>query len=75
MEDMRNANKIVVGILNGRKRMEDSDVDGRTLLKWINSICYEDVDWIHLAQDSDQWRVRHRDITVYVSSSAALLST
>jgi hypothetical protein len=34
-----------------------TDVDGRIILKWILKIGWEVVDWIHLAQDRDLWRV------------------
>jgi hypothetical protein len=35
--------------LTGRDHMEDLGIDRRTILKW------EDVDWIHLAEDKVQW--------------------
>jgi len=34
----------------------DLGVDGRIVLKLILEIRCEGVDWIHLAQDRDQWR-------------------
>jgi hypothetical protein len=39
--------------LKGRDYSEHLDVDGKIILEWIG---WEDVDWIHLAQDRDQWR-------------------
>jgi hypothetical protein len=36
---------------------EDQDVGGSTILKWIlREIGWDDMDWIDLAQDRDQWR-------------------
>jgi len=38
---------------------EDLGIDGRVILEWIRidlrEIWWEGVDWIHLAQDRDQW--------------------
>jgi hypothetical protein len=32
-------------------------VDGRIILRRdLKEICWENVDWIHLAQDRDQWQ-------------------
>jgi hypothetical protein len=31
------------------------DVNGRIILKWKEKVC-EDVDWMYLAQERDQWR-------------------
>jgi hypothetical protein len=39
--------------LKGRDHMEDLGVDGRIILEWILGV---GVDWIHLAQDRDQWQ-------------------
>jgi hypothetical protein len=38
-----------------RHHWEDQDVDGWTILKIIE-IGWDNVDWIHMAQDRDQWR-------------------
>jgi hypothetical protein len=38
-----------------RDHWEDQDVGGWTILKWI--LGWDDVDWIDMAQDKDQWRV------------------
>ena len=35
--------------------LEDSGVDGRTVLKWIFERWGGDMDWIDLAQDRDRW--------------------
>jgi hypothetical protein len=38
-------------------RSEYLGVDGRIIIRMIlREIAWEDVDWIHLAQDRDQWR-------------------
>jgi hypothetical protein len=54
---MRNAYKILVGKPEGRIPL------GRSRHRWENNIRmdlreirWEGVDWIHLAQDRDQWR-------------------
>jgi hypothetical protein len=36
--------------------LEDSGVDGRTILKWILEKWFGGTDWIDLAQDRDRWR-------------------
>jgi hypothetical protein len=38
-----------------RDHLEDQDVVGWTILKWILD-GWNGVDWIDMAQDSDQWR-------------------
>jgi hypothetical protein len=40
----------------GRDHSEDLDVDGRMMSSDFRQIGWEGVDWIHLAQDRDQWR-------------------
>jgi hypothetical protein len=43
--------------LTGRYSSEDIDVDERIILEWIlKEIGCEGVDWIHLAQDREEWR-------------------
>ena len=37
--------------------MEDPDVDGRIILRWIFRKLNGGIDWIDLAQDRDVWRV------------------
>jgi hypothetical protein len=39
--------------MKGRDQSEDLSVDGRIILEWISSKYA--VDWIHLAQNKDQW--------------------
>jgi hypothetical protein len=45
-----------LGNLKGRDHLEDLSVDGKIILEWIREIGWEGVDWMHLAQDKDQWR-------------------
>ena len=41
----------------GEKNLEDPDVDGRIILRWIfRKGDVGGVDWIELAQDRDRWR-------------------
>jgi hypothetical protein len=54
--EMRNAHKILVGeherkrsLGRHRRRWEDITID-------LTEVWWEDVDWINLAQDRDQWR-------------------
>jgi hypothetical protein len=48
----RNAYKILMG-KPGDKRPRNVEVDGRRILNWVRT-GYEDVDSIHLSQDSVQ---------------------
>jgi len=41
--------------LKGNDHSEDLSVDGNIILEWVLDK-WECVDWIHLAQDRDQWR-------------------
>jgi hypothetical protein len=36
--------------------LEDTDVDGRIILKWIFRKWDGGMDWIDLAQETDRWR-------------------
>jgi hypothetical protein len=38
-------------------KLEDLGVDRSIMLKWfLKGIMYENMDWVHLAQDGDKWR-------------------
>jgi len=38
-------------------KLEDLGVDRSIMLKWfLKEIMYENMDWVHLAQDGDKWR-------------------
>jgi hypothetical protein len=39
-----------------RDHWEDQDVCRRTILKWILERGWDDVDYIDMAQNGDQWR-------------------
>jgi hypothetical protein len=55
MEVIRNAYKILVRNLKGRNYLEYLGVGGRMILHWVFEKLDERVDWMHLAQYSDQW--------------------
>jgi hypothetical protein len=40
--------------LKGRNQLKDLGVNGKTILEWILG---KYLDWIHVDQDRDQWRV------------------
>jgi hypothetical protein len=60
-------------IQNLNRKLEDTRPFGRLRLRWDDNITidlkdvrYEDVDWIHVIQDEDQWRALVRTIiTLY----------
>jgi hypothetical protein len=53
--EKKNACRILVGNPEGKRPLEDQDVGGWTILKWI--LDGMGMDWIDLAQDRNQWRV------------------
>jgi hypothetical protein len=48
--------RILVGNLWGRDHLEQPDVEGRILLRWIFREWGGGMDWADLAQDRDRWR-------------------
>jgi len=42
-----------LGNLKARDHLEDMDLDGKMMD--LSEIGWEDVNWIHLAQDMNQW--------------------
>jgi hypothetical protein len=44
------------GNLREARHLDDPNVDGRTILKWILQKWNGGIDWIDLAQDRDTWR-------------------
>jgi hypothetical protein len=55
--EKRNAYRILVGKPEGKRPLEDRDIGGWILLKWIlREMEWDGMDWIDLAQDRDQWR-------------------
>jgi hypothetical protein len=55
MGEMRNAYKILVGKLEGKNHLEDQGIDGKTVRTDLMKRGWEVVDWLHLAQDKEQW--------------------
>jgi hypothetical protein len=41
------------GVLRERGHLQDPDVDGRIILRWIRC---EGMDWIDVSQDRDRWQ-------------------
>jgi hypothetical protein len=42
--------------LRGTDHLKDVGDDGRIILEWVLKICWEIINWIHLAHDRDQWQ-------------------
>jgi hypothetical protein len=45
--------------LKGRHHLEDPGLDRKIILEWIldlREIGQEDVDWMHLTQNTEQWQ-------------------
>jgi hypothetical protein len=56
--------KLLSENLTGRGHSEDLGVDGENNIRMdLREIGWKDVDWIHLAQDRDQWRVVVNTVT------------
>ena len=49
-------NRVLVGVLREGNHLEDADVNGRIILRWIFRKCNWSMDWIELAYDSDRWQ-------------------
>jgi hypothetical protein len=54
--ETRGACRVLVGNLREGDHLEDPDVNGRIILKWIFERLGGGIDWIDLAQDRDRWR-------------------
>jgi hypothetical protein len=52
----RNAYRFFARKPEERDHLEYLGTDGRIVLKCIKKIGWEDVDWINLAQERDQWK-------------------
>jgi hypothetical protein len=48
--------RVLEGKPDGKRPLEDLDVNGRTILKIILQILDRDVNWIQMAHDKDHWR-------------------
>jgi len=49
--------KVLIKKPEGKRPSEDLGVDERIIRIDLRKIGWKGVDWIHLAQDNDQWRV------------------
>jgi hypothetical protein len=47
---------VLVGKPQRRDHLDDPDVDGRIILKWILRKWNGDMDWTQLAEDRDRWQ-------------------
>jgi len=57
VENMRSAYKIVVGKPEGKRPLRRPRRSLKDNIKMdLRKMLWEDVDWMHLAQDRDQWR-------------------
>jgi hypothetical protein len=57
MGERRNAIRYWWESQKERYHLEDQDVDGWTILKWIlREVGWDGRDWIDLAQERDRWR-------------------
>jgi hypothetical protein len=57
MEDMKNAHNILVGKLEKRRPLgRHRYIREDNIRMDLREIVWEGVDWLHLAQDRDQWR-------------------
>ena len=54
MGEMKGAYRACVGKPDSKSHMDDPDIDGRIIFRWIQEVGFGDVDWIDLAQD--RWR-------------------
>jgi hypothetical protein len=43
--------------------LEDPDVDGRIILRWIFKMVWGSMDWIDLAHERDRWRALVNAVT------------
>jgi hypothetical protein len=57
MEEMRNAYKILIGKPEGKRSLGIYAIWEVNIRMHLMEIWWKVVNWIHLAQDRDQWRV------------------
>jgi hypothetical protein len=53
--ERRDAYRVLVGNFKEGDHLEDRDIDGKVLLKWIFEKWVAGMDWIDLAQESVRW--------------------
>jgi len=51
--------------MRGRYHLEDPDIDGRIILRWIFRNFGEGMDWIDLAQDRERWRAFVKEVMIF----------
>jgi len=56
------------GNMKERAHLEDPDVDGRIILKWIFKKWNGDIDWINLAQKRDRCRALMNTVVKFLVS-------
>jgi hypothetical protein len=39
----------------GKEQLEDPDIDGRIILRWIFRKCDGGMEWVYLLQNRDRW--------------------
>jgi hypothetical protein len=54
--ERRGAYRILVGRPEERDDLEDPDIDGRIILKWIFKKQNGGMDWVDLVQGRDRWQ-------------------
>jgi hypothetical protein len=53
---MRNANKILVGLPEGKNDLENLDVDRDNIKTDLKEIWWKSADWFQVSQDRRRWR-------------------
>jgi hypothetical protein len=56
MREKRNAKRVLVGKPEGKRPLEDQEVEVDNIKMDVIMIEWVGMDWIDLAQDRDQWR-------------------
>jgi hypothetical protein len=56
MGNKRGGHRVWWGGLKEGDHLEDLDVNGRVILKWIFKMWDDSMDWIDLTQDRDRWK-------------------